>query len=394
MQPPVLWRIMVNSITKHAKVVIFSTVHQAADSRVFYKEACSLARAGYDVILFAQADRDGTTGGVRIWSLPRSPRRLERALRSLKLLPQLLREKGDIYHFHDPELLPSGLVLRALGRKVIYDAHEDLPKDILGKSYLAPWLRAMVSAIVDPLERWSAHRMSAVITTRDSTRRRLRGTAVLNNYPILEYVRRRRREGTGKQHARFVVYFGTITRPLGAREMLAAVNVVSGRLPLKLRLLGVFEDDALRAEMLDSPASTVVEYGGFVTMPEVYRNYPGALAGLVLYNHPNHMETAAHKLFECMAFGVPVIASDFPLWRKIVHDQSCGLVVNPLNVRQIAEAIIYLIEHPDEAKKMGERGKELAEGKYNWESESKKLLLLYERLLSKCPKHSSHARKS
>lgn len=367
------------------KVVIFSTVHRATDDRIFHKQARSLARAGYEVCLLAAAPHDILLEDVRIRAIAKPSSRIIRVLSSLKLIGRILKEKADIHHFHDPELLPVGLLLRLLGKKVIYDAHEEVPKDILTRSYLPAWLRPMLSGIVDVFERAAARCMSAVVTARDSTRRRLRGELVLGNYPLLEYIRQSQDTPLPAQGSTpFVVYFGTIARILGATEMLAAVNTVSRCLPLRLKLLGAFEDDGLRSEFLHSAESRLVDYGGFVPMRDAYRQYAGALAGLLVYHPcPNALETASNKLFECMACGVPVIASDFPLWRRIVHEQGCGLVVDPLNVPQVADAIIYLLEHPEEAKKMGRRGKELVAKKYNWESESKKLLLLYQELLGK-----------
>ncbi len=366
-------------------MVIFSTVHRAADDRIFHKEARSLARAGYNVVVFAAAPHDGVLDGVRIRALSLPSSRFRRAFASPKLVGAILKEKAEVHHFHDPELLPAGLLLRLLGKKAIYDAHEDLPKDVLSKPYLRRWLRPVLSGVIDPVERWSARRMSGVLAATDSIGKRFRRATVIHNYPVLaQVVRSQTTPPCNTGPGPFVVFFGTITRIAGAREMLAAVNAVSNRFPVRLKLLGVFEDRALRSEGLRSGLGGRVEYQGFVPMPEVYQHYRGALAALVLLHPvPKFLESMPIKMFESMACGVPIIASDFPLWRRIVHDQGCGLVVDPLNVPQVADAIIYLIEHPEEAKKMGRRGRELVEKKYNWESESKKLLLLYEELLGK-----------
>jgi len=82
-----------------------------------------------------------------------------------------------------------------------------------------------------------------------------------------------------------------------------------------------------------------------------------------------------------MATGLPVIASNFLFWKKIIKENKCGLSVNPLNPKEIAVAIKFLIEHPNEAKKMGENGKKAVLKKYNWENEEKKLIKIYQNLL-------------
>jgi len=373
--------------SKGVKVVILSTVHGAMDDRIFHKEARSLAGAGYDVVLFGQAPHDDVVDHVRIRALTQPSSRFHRVLAAMKLLRAALKQKADFHHFHDPELLPVGLLLRLLGKKVIYDAHEDLPKDILSKPYLPRWIRPFLAAFIEPMERLAASAMSAVAVASDCIQKRFPGSVVLHNYPILSYIRRGcSSPSSSTPEAPFIIYCGLISEILGALEMLAAVNLVSRRHRLKLRLLGPFDDDAIRRQLLESKTSTIVDYRGFIPMREVYRNYAGALAGLLLYHpYPNHIEAMPNKLFECMACGVPIIASDFPLWRRIVHEQGCGLVVDPLDVPQVADAIIYLIEHPEEAKNMGRRGKQLVAKKYNWESESRKLLLLYQELLGKAP---------
>lgn len=100
--------------------------------------------------------------------------------------------------------------------------------------------------------------------------------------------------------------------------------------------------------------------------------------GLVLLHPaPNHIEAQPNKLFEYMAAGLPVVASDFPLWRDLIEGLGCGLVVNPLDPGEIAGAISILLEDPLRAEAMGRRGKEAIAAKYNWNIEARDFLNLY-----------------
>jgi glycosyltransferase involved in cell wall biosynthesis len=367
------------------KVVIFSTVHQATDDRIFHKEARSLARAGYNVVILASHPRKETISGVRIKSLARPASRFRRILLATAVIWKVLREGGDLFHFHDPELIPTGLLLRLIGKKVIYDSHEDLPKDVLLKPYLPRWAKVALSKLARLFESLAAPLLSGVIVPSQEYSPHIPFRTVVHNYPMLEYIYPAAKARPSVLSANpFLVYCGTINSARGAREMLRSVEAAGKRVPVRLRLLGPVEDEELRSEIASCEAKGIVEYRGQVPHKDVFGYCVGAVAGLLLYHPaPMHELIVPIKLFELMACGVPVIAAELPFFRKIVREGECGLLVDPLNVPQVADAIVYLIEHPEEARKMGQRGKELVEKSYTWQSEERELLGLYRALLQR-----------
>ena len=381
--------------TEPAKIVIFSTVHQAMDDRIFHKEARSLAQAAHNVVIIASHPKEERIDDVHIKPLWKARSRLERMLRGTSLLPSLLRERGTIYHFHDPELILVGLLLRLLGKKAIYDSHEDMPKDMLLKKYVPVSLRPILSGLARLFETWAGRILSAVIVPSEDYSPHIRSRVVVHNYPILDYVCPAVKvRGDVQSRHPFLVYCGTMTAVRGASEMLKSAEIASEHVPVRLRLIGPIGDERLRAEIASAEQKGLVEYLGEIPHRDVYGYCTGAVAGLLLYHSsPFHQFIVPIKLFELMACEVPVIASDLPFFHKTVYDQGCGLVVNPLDVQAVADAIIYLVEHPQEARRMGERGRELVRTKYNWKSESKKLLALYEHLLAKGSRRSRRREK-
>ena len=122
---------------KVRKVAHLTTVHTPFDVRIFHKECKSLSRAGYDVTLIVCHDKDEIREGIRIRGLPKSRGRLSRIMQGTwSMYREAVRQDADLYHFHDPELLLVGLLLRMRGKMVVYDAHEDVAADMAAKHYV------------------------------------------------------------------------------------------------------------------------------------------------------------------------------------------------------------------------------------------------------------------
>ena len=172
------------------KVVHLTTVHPPFDTRIFYREAKTLARAGYEVVLIAQHDKDELVEGIKIIALPKPRNRLARILGLTWLAFRLaLRQRAEIYHFHDPELLPIGVMLKLFTRaRVIYDVHEDVPEQILTKYWIPVPLRRPLAVVFNAFEKLLARAVDAVVVATEGIAKkflRLR-PVVVHNYPDLE----------------------------------------------------------------------------------------------------------------------------------------------------------------------------------------------------------------
>ena len=367
-------------------IVLLTTVHSPFDTRIFHKQARTLAKAGYGVTLVAPHDKNETVDGVRIIALPRPRNRFARIFgHTWRALRVATRQRADVYHFHDPELLLAGVLLRLLTRaKVIYDVHEDVPQQILSKTWLPRGVRKPTSFLFSLLEKTTSRCCHAVVPATEGIAEhfRHRELSVIHNFPDLKLIDESEpAERNGEETS--VVYIGGITWLRGATEMLDALRIVAESHPVRLNLIGGFHPPQLEEEARKRPEWAHVSYFGWKPATEVYGVLRAADVGLAcLHPIPRHRVALSVKLFEYMAAGIPVVASDFPLWQEIVAGSSCGLNVDPLDPQAIADAICYLIEHPDDAQEMGRRGRQAVEQKYNWQTEARKLLALYERLLA------------
>lgn len=367
------------------KVVHLTTVHPPFDTRVFHKEAKTLARTGYEVVLIAQHDKDEVVGGVKIIALPKPRNRFARIFGlTWKAFRLALWEKADIYHFHDPELLPVGVMLKLFTQaKVIYDVHEDVPEQILTKHWLPASLRHPIASVFNVIEKFLARMLDGIVVATEGIAEKFKGLnpVVVHNFPDLGMLPNPSpapRDG----YEKILVYVGGLSRLRGAVEMVRALEYLNPTWNVRLDLIGRFEPPELERELQALPGYRRVRYLGWLQPSEAYRHLDRANIGLVcLHPEPRYVIAWPVKLFEYMAAGLPVVASNFPLWKEIVEGNNCGLCVDPLDPQAIARAIEYLITHPEEAKKMGENGCRAVEEKYNWAKEARKLLDLYEKIM-------------
>ena len=363
------------------RVCILTSVHPAYDVRIFHKECRSLVSTGFQVILVVPHDYDETVEGIKIKAVPKPKNRKERILKTIwQIYDIALSENADIYHIHDPELLKVGLRLKRQGKKVIYDVHEDLPRQIYNKGWIPKYLRGGVSFITERIENYAAGKVDAIICATPTIARRFKKihkmVVDIKNYPILNELYNEGTKWIEKEQA--VCYVGGISSNRGIFNMIEAIEKTNTH----LFLAGQFSHSAERAVAVNMPGWNKVVELGQLNRIEVRKLLQKSMAGLVLFHpEPNHINAQPNKMFEYMSAGIPVIASKFPSWREIIESNKCGICVDPLDSIAIANAIQWIINNPLEAKRMGENGRKAVEEKINWDTDGKKLISLYESLL-------------
>lgn len=365
------------------RVCHLSSAHRGLDVRIFHKECVSLATAGYDtnlvIVASPQEVAKAQALGVTVHALQAPVGRFSRMVRQAWRCYTIGRSLGaDVYHFHDAELIPYGILLALSGKNVIYDVHEDVPQDILTKEWIAPWIRKAVSGVMSALEYFGARFFFSVAAATPFIAQRFNKitprTVDINNYPMLGELSTGAVDWSAKQNQ--VCYVGGIGRIRGILEVVEALGLASSG--ARLQLGGTFSEPDVEAQVRSQAGWQRVDELGWLDRTGVKAALGRSVAGLVtLHPTATYIDSLPVKMFEYMAAGVPVIASNFPLWREIVEGNDCGLCVDPLDPAAIACAIDYLVTHPKEAERMGRNGQRAVQEKYNWGMEEAKLLQLY-----------------
>jgi glycosyltransferase involved in cell wall biosynthesis len=364
------------------RICHLTSVHSIRDPRIFHKECKSLAALGHDVGLVACHDRAEIIDGVRIIPVARGQGRLDRMARvGWRVYRAARRERADVYHFHDPELLWVGALLKLGGARVIYDVHEDVPKQIMGKHWIPRWARPLISRAVAVVEQLGARIVDGIVAATPSIAAKFppHKTAVVQNFPEAAFARADGAERPFPERSDAFVYAGGLMEIQGVREMATAFAL----LPEGMHgtVAGTFYPDTLEAEIAAMPGWERVRYLQQVPRAEVVQAIRDARTGLVL-NHPtvNYVDAYPTKMFEYMACGLPVVCSNFPLWTEIVRGADCGIAVDPRDPEAIAQAITALGDDPERARRLGENGRRAIAERYNWEAELSKLESLYRKV--------------
>jgi glycosyltransferase involved in cell wall biosynthesis len=366
---------------KNVKIAHLSSAHPPGDIRIFHKECVSLAKHWNVYLVVTNCENEISKGVEYVTIQKKGKGRLMRMIHTTKAVyHKALELDADIYHIHDPELLPYALKLVRRGKKVIYDVHEDVPKQIMDKHWIPKLFRGLVSSLFKRYEHYVAARLSGIISVTPIICERFRSVnkhvELVANYPLLE-------EGLNLNHQegikvpRQICYIGGLFPTRGIKELVQALEQVDATLVLA----GTFSPASFEEEVKQLPGWKKVNFLGHVGRQEIMRVLTTSELGVVtLHPTQSYVEALPIKLFEYMSAGIPVLASDFPMWREIIDSAKCGVYADPLNPKDIAKQIDYLLSNPELSKEMGENGLKAFHETYNWSAEEQKLIAFYQRI--------------
>lgn len=355
------------------RIVHLTTSHDPRDIRVFRKECLSLRKVFQDVHLVAPFKESYEDQGVCVHAVPPHAGRIGRIVRTLPRVYSVARRlTADIYHLHDPDLLVLAPLLRRSGARVIFDSHEDYPRDLYSRPYLKGFFGRAIVWAYTAFERRIFRRLDAVVTVNRAMTERVskiqRNTVTVYNFPIAkELPEPKNVPGSPSK----VVWLGLLNAARGVATLDAAARQLP---PGTIEVIG-------RCDDID-PVTSALVYLGRMEYQEALKRTADYAAGLATFaSHDFHQDMFPIKLFEYMLMGLPLVASNFPKWKCLFGDADCAILVDPDDANDIARAVQWVLRNPSEARAMGLRGRSLALRKYSWQTEAKKLVGLYGNLL-------------
>ncbi len=360
------------------KICHVASAHDPFDGRIFKRECTSLAKE-FEVYLVIPYNQDVIKNGVHILGVDIPEGRFSRQLYRGRILKRMREVNADVYHFHEPELLPLALKMKRSGKKVIYDSHENTPAMILNMSYFPKWFRKIASPIYEKYENYVLKRIDGVVSVDPKIVERLKrsnpNTVMVTNYPSYK-------ENVYCAEKKNRICFTGAIGPLWLID-----NIVKGVYGTNIEVvLAGYSSDEYMMELKSLPASSQVVYKGIIPHQKALAIQQESFAACALLDYGDIVggkwgTLGNTKLFEYMMAGTPIIATDFILWKDIINKYQCGICVNPHNIEEIHNAIAYLQTHPDEVRRMGENGMKAAKEVFNWASQEKILIDFYNKII-------------
>jgi glycosyltransferase involved in cell wall biosynthesis len=363
-------------MSKQLRICHLTSVHLDGDIRIFHKMAKTMTPY-FEMHIVVPNTESRIQNGVHIHSFSAETQvRSKRIQHTVNdVLKVGLSVQADIYHLHDPELLRIAPKLQQTGAKVVFDSHEDVPKQIMDKFWI-PWVfRKLISLVYTQYEKRSVRQLNGIISVTPGICARFskmnQKVILVRNFPLqAEFPL----PNWQVKKATHFCYIGGLYASRGIREVVLAMK----DLDAVLHLAGTFDDPLLQAELESTKAWRNVRFYGQVGREKIQEILQQCSVGIVtLHPTPSYKEAYPIKMFEYLAAGCAVLASDFPLYRMLLHDANCGIFVDPQNEAEIAQALIDFTEQPEETLQMGMKARSLFEAKYNWEMEALKLREFY-----------------
>lgn len=364
------------------KICHISSVHNNNDTRIFTKQCKTLANIGHQVTLVITDEEDNVRDGVKIKALKKRSTALMRLLFNIpQILFYTIRNKHDVYHAHDPELLPVLFLLHLLGRKVVYDMHENFPKQLKHKkvSKVVKWFVGKLWPFMEKVVLSRINVVFAETSYKDDYGYVTQSVEVLN-MPILEHLGSMNKNKDKDEKNFSIGYVGAITEDRYCLKILEVLLKLQNQgINIRFDLIGPVDRQSTQ-DFIDDYSKKLKNFHYYGRLPpeESWNIISSCDVGVsVLMPIPNYIDSYPTKMFEYIALGLPVIASDFELYKGIIEKNKVGICVSPLNVNEFESALLRLREDQSLLQEMKDNTQGILERNYSWSNELNKLDSFY-----------------
>ena len=367
------------------KVCVITTAHPAGDNRIFHREVKSLSKM-YKVIYITTSGDLKNLGTIELRYIEGWSNHFQRFMGNFKAFMVAQKSKADIFHFHDPEFVPFGIILKILKKKpVIYDIHEDYPAAVMGREWIPRYLRKMISVFVVIGEKLTLRHLTQLIAASNSIFKRYskinKKITLIDNFPSDEIINKFFKTEKSKN----IVCLGDLNEIRGAKILIPAVIDFIRDRQIDFYLIGDIRPESLKNDLLgglDNETMSKIKITGHKDYEEAIRITSKMGVGVLSYmNIPNHLNTSPNKLYEYMGLGLAIIFTDLPNYKSYLQDEMVGISYKDNSCEDLLRALRDIYDGDIPLSKMQENGRKLFLEKYNWRVEEKKLLELYKYIL-------------
>lgn len=353
-------------------------LYNRTDSLIIRRQGKSLIEAGYKVTYVLCDDLpDEVKEGIHIISTGYKPTgRFNRFLNSRRIIKKYIdKVDADVYQISDPELMSFVSYIKRKNKKATFNLREYYPDLLARKSYIPKIIKPLVSKLYAFSMTKQLNKYDMVFTVADweyemlKTKHDVTKLCLLTNFPVVNESFTLTKDEYMKRED-IVCYIGSIYVRSHQEIIMDAMGMIPN---IKYILAGRFEDGVNYVE--NHPYWPQVEFINGFPRNEMEKIMSRATISNTLRDFMGRDGSyGVIKIFESMELGLPVLLSDVPLHRQIVAKYGCGICVDPMDSRSIANAIRYLVENKEEAYEMGQRGRAAVLKEYNWQKQAEKYI--------------------
>lgn len=373
-------------MNKNKIILLISSTHNQDNFRVFHREFKALEKEGFSVVYITQeAYRGEQSMHPNIHLFKKIDNKYFRILVSQFYILQLILQfkKVHVLHLHTPELIPLGVGFKIFGKKIVYEAHDNLPEQIKTKDWIPFLLKPFLSILSSMYEKIADYFFDRIIIVEPTNALRFKEnkTVIIRNFPMdIEFGSMN--ISNYKERSNNLVYIGQIFRKRGILDYVKALEFIPQSYNVKLHLAGNISTQKLRKELIELKGWDRVHYYGYVNRERALQIYSISKIGLlVLDDNKKYQQSDPVKLFEYMAAGIPFIMSNFTVWNKLLHKTKVALTCTYNSPKELAKHIIYLLDNKEQAAEMAANARMLYEKHYSWELQERLFLNVYKNLL-------------